>query len=258
MAQKWHAKASVQTAIISGIVLVVVTGLVQWSPKSELESKVAKLELENSQLHVQLAPFVTLAAERFGGSDQLSLAKLSSQFRDLDEKLRYEEGVIRSMEVEVFARVSGSWVDSKLPDFSKYIRTGSRTSDLRILTSSKSHPLQWVEFEDSTPPRITAGEGEIRVIDYRARVPSGCWILGTHRSELLEIQTLEAALYGVNKDSTDDHSVKVEGITLIIHTNGRPTHTCEFTKAFDARLSEINGPVAKVQLTGPYPIKATR
>lgn len=90
MAQKWYQKASVQTAIISGIFLLIGIGIPHFFKIPALERKIENLEKENSdktaeiqRLETQLTPFKTIALEKFTGSEQEVLRKLADELKKL-------------------------------------------------------------------------------------------------------------------------------------------------------------------------------
>ncbi len=92
MEQKWYTKASVQAAIagavIVGILGIAIPNLLQ-IPK--LNEKIEQLKNENSakdfkiqNLETEIAPFKTIALERFTGTEAEALSKLSFQLNNLE------------------------------------------------------------------------------------------------------------------------------------------------------------------------------
>jgi type II secretory pathway component PulL len=95
LAEKWYQKGVVQAAIISGALLIVAALVNQFGPKARLEKEVDQLKKENQRLETQIAPFRAIAVERFGGSADEALAKLSAQVHDIEAQLERAEGTIR-------------------------------------------------------------------------------------------------------------------------------------------------------------------
>jgi hypothetical protein len=90
MAQKWYQKASVQTAIVSGIFLIIGLAIPYLFKVPSLEDKIDKLEKENSdktaeiqRLETQLTPFKTIALEKYTGPEQEALNKLAHEIEKL-------------------------------------------------------------------------------------------------------------------------------------------------------------------------------
>jgi hypothetical protein len=256
MAHEWYRKASVQTAIITSFAAMLVTLLVHYSPKEKLEKTILELEAENRKLENSLAPFVTLAAERFGGPIDLALNKLSARFNELDEKLEHEKGLIRYLEVEVFVTLSGIWSSPTLPDFSKLFRTGARSNDIKVHLLAQGGDFKELNFENSTPPRFTQGQENTRILDYRAEAIAGCWIIGAHKSVLSECKNLEVQIYGVDHTSTTDSVLTIQKVLLVFYVNGLPTHQCEFSSPLSDSLTSDHGKGGiKVKMNGPAAIK---
>jgi hypothetical protein len=255
LAYNWYKKASVQTALVSGAILVAVTVLVQFSPKARLEKEMANLNEQIQRLETQLAPFRAVAVERFGGNEQQALAKLAAQLEELQTQLMREAGTIRRFDIAAVATLTGDWKSTTPPDFSKFFRTGDRGSDIRIELKTNDATMRWVEFTESSPPRIVAGQGNSWVLDYTSRAPAGSWVLGVNRDDLQSCGTVEMRLYGIDYNATQDAVVTVNSLTLTFYVNGVPACRCEYRRALRAQLTqELDSPV-RIQLIGPVAIE---
>ncbi|MCX5695696.1 MAG: hypothetical protein NTW18_03395 [Candidatus Omnitrophica bacterium] len=91
MAQKWYQKASVQTAIVTGVFLLIIA-IIQIIINLGV---IKKLEKENSdkiaeiqRLETQLTPFKTIALEKYTGSEQERLQKLAERIQELENPLK--------------------------------------------------------------------------------------------------------------------------------------------------------------------------
>jgi hypothetical protein len=248
LSDKWYRKASAQTALVSAVALVVITLLVEFSPRSALKEKVATLE-------TQLAPFRALALERFGGNEQQALAKLAAQLGELEAQLKREGGVIRRFDVAAFATLKGKWKSSTPPDFSHLFKTGARAYDIRVELKTNDADMRWLEFTDSSAPRMAAGENNSWILDYAAQAPAGSWILGVNRNDLQRCGNVEMRLYGIDKDATTDSVITVTSLTLSFYINGVPACRCEYHPDFTAQLSEEQGSPVRIQLGGPVSIQ---
>ena len=248
MARRWYHKASVQTALVSGVFLTIVTAIVQFSPKARLEGQVKSLE-------TQLAPFRTLAVERFGGNEQQALAKLAAQLGELQTQLERQAGIIRRFDVAAVATLAGDWKSQIPPDFSHLFRTSGRGSDIRAELKTKDADLRWVEFKDSTPPKMIAGEHNSWILDYSAQAPAGSWVLGANRSDLQTCGSVEMTLYGIDNNTTQDGIVAVSSLTLTFYVNGIPACRCEYHPDFRAQLTQELGSPVKIHLVGASTIQ---
>jgi hypothetical protein len=90
MPQKWYNKASVQTAIISGVFFLIGIAIPHFFQVPTLKDKIIRLEKENKdkdaeiqRIETQLVPFKTLALERFTGDESERLQKLAQEIETL-------------------------------------------------------------------------------------------------------------------------------------------------------------------------------
>ena len=255
MAQSWYRKASVQTALVSGVALVAVTLLIQFSPKARLEKEVADLKGEVQRLETQLSPFRALAVLRFGGSEEEALSKLAAQVRDLQTQLDREAGTIRRFDVAVVATLSGDWKSTTPPNFSHLWRTSSGGSDIRVEFKTNGAGMRWVEFTDSSALRMATGESSSWILNYTAQTPAGSWVLGVNRDDLQACGSLVMVLYGIDRNVTWDSIVTVTSVVLSFFVNGTPAYRCEYRPNFRAELTEQHGAPVRVQLKGPVTIQ---
>jgi hypothetical protein len=108
MAQKWYQKASVQTAIVSGLFLLIGIAIPYIFKVPALENKIDQLEEENSdktaeiqRLETQLTPFRTIALEKYTGSEQEALKRLAEELEDLKKYVNPLKKPIASAAAEV-------------------------------------------------------------------------------------------------------------------------------------------------------------
>lgn len=241
---------------MSGIFLLVVTLVVQFSPKARLEKEVADLKDEIQRLETQLAPFRALAIQKFGGSEDQALVKLVAQVQDLQIQLERATGTIRRFDVFAVATLAGDWKSGTLPNLSNLFRKASREADIRVELKTGGAEMRWVEFTDTGAPRMATGENGNWTLDYTAQAPAGSWVLGINRDDLMTCGTLEMILYGINRNVTNNGVVTVNSVELTFFANGIPAYRCEYRPNFRAELPEEQPPVpVMVHLNGPVPIK---
>jgi hypothetical protein len=133
---RWYNKASVQTALVSGVFFVVVTLVLQFSPKTSLEKEVAALQGEVTRLETELSPFRALAVQRFGGTEHEALAKLAAQLRDLQTQFERAAGAIRGFDVAAAVTLTGDGKSTTPPNFSTYF---GRPPGDRIFACNSRH-----------------------------------------------------------------------------------------------------------------------
>lgn len=98
MAQKWYQKASVQTAIVSGLFLLIGIAIPYFLKIPKLKDEIKALSKENAEktaviqrLETQLTPFKTIALEKYTGSEQEALQKLAKRFQELEQQVAIVE-----------------------------------------------------------------------------------------------------------------------------------------------------------------------
>ena len=90
MAQKIYQKASVQTAFVSGVFLLLGIAIPYYFKIPKLQDQISKIVKENTdktaeiqRLETQLTPFKTIALEKYTGSEQEALRKLANELEKL-------------------------------------------------------------------------------------------------------------------------------------------------------------------------------
>jgi cell division protein FtsB len=136
MAQKFYQKASVQVAIVSGIIALTIAAMHIWFNYSAVNSRnedlvketdALRANLDNSKAEIQrletlLTPFRTIALERYTGPEQEALSKLAQRIRSLEDQVKdvekfkeiaskYEfaplESALKQNTVELLSKASG-------------------------------------------------------------------------------------------------------------------------------------------------------
>jgi hypothetical protein len=98
--------------------------------------------------------------------------------------LKRDAGTVRRFDVAAVVTLAGDWKSTTPPDFSHYLRTGERGVNLRIELKTKDADMQWVEFTESSPPKIVVGERNSWILDYTSQASVGSWVLGVNRDDL--------------------------------------------------------------------------
>lgn len=138
MAQKWYQKASVQTAVVSGVFLLVGACIPYLFKVPKLEEKISGLEKEIStkdgkiqELERELIPFRTLAIERYSKADPEAMGKLGEAMALLQRDHSRALTTIASLEEQV--RSARTEADSAKASAEKL----EQTLAPRVLTDSQ-------------------------------------------------------------------------------------------------------------------------
>jgi hypothetical protein len=183
--------------------------------------------------------------------------------RDL-QLVKREAGAIRRLDVAAVVTLAGNWKSTTPPDFSGYLRTGERGVNIRVELKTKDNAgMRWIEFTDSSPPRIVAGERNTWVLDYTSQASAGSWILGVSRDDLETCGNVVMRLYGIDHNATKDGVVTLNSLILNFFVNGVLAYRCEYHPALRMQLTpelgspvraELYGPVEMERIESPSPI----
>jgi hypothetical protein len=165
--------------------------------------------------------------------------------------LKREAGTIRRFDVAAVVTLAADWKSTTPPDFSRYLRTGERGVNIRVELKTESAEMRWVEFTDSSPPKIVVGENNSWVLDYTSQASAGSWILGANRDDLQTCGTVVMRLYGVDHNATQDGVVTVNRLTLNFFVNGVAAYGCEYHPNLRVQLTQELGSPVRVELYGP-------
>jgi hypothetical protein len=168
--------------------------------------------------------------------------------------LKRETERISRFDVAAEVSLTGDW-KSAPPDFSHYLRTGERGVNIRIELKIKNADMRWVEFTDSGPPRIVAGQRSSWVLDYISYASAGSWVFGINRDDLQTCGTVVMRLYGIDYDATRDGIVTVDSLVLRFSVNGVPAYRCEYRPALRLQLTPELGSPVRLQLFGPIAVE---
>jgi hypothetical protein len=174
--------------------------------------------------------------------------------RDL-RLLKRDAGTVRRFDVAAVVTLAGDWKSTTPPDFSRYLRTGERGANLRIELKTKDADIRWVEFIESSPPKIVVGQRNSWVLDYTSQASVGSWVLGVNRDDLQTCGTVVMRLYGIDYNATQDGGVTVDSLTLSFYVNGIPAGRCEYHPNLRVELTQELGSPVRIELYGPVAIK---
>ena len=108
MSQKWYQKASVQTALVSGVFLLVGISIPYVFKVPKLKEAVSRLQRETSdktariqELEIELTPFRTLAIKEYSRSDAETLRRLAETMVGLRKDYSEALATVTSLQTEL-------------------------------------------------------------------------------------------------------------------------------------------------------------
>lgn len=113
MAQKFYQKATVQVAIVSGLVAIIIAGATILHQRSDLKDENERLlrltqkqSAEIQRLETQLTPFRTIALEKFAGPEGEALKQLAERITTIDESLANAKKELEKTKQELVQKTS--------------------------------------------------------------------------------------------------------------------------------------------------------
>ena len=224
MAQKWYQKASVQTAIVSGLFLIAVTAVPYALRVPKLNDKIDDLnhKLEDKsqeilRLETQLAPIRALALEKYPGDQAEALKKLANEVTSLRERFERAERSINRFQARVKLLISANWSASKPPvnqsAFSAWINPSL------MFRGSKTGALPKVALF-STESRTTEAPADELGVEYVAEPKAGAPPLGMSIDDLAAYTTAILSVPFVKIDTVTDGKATLKHLELEILVNG--------------------------------------
>jgi hypothetical protein len=122
MAQKFYQKATVQVALVSGLVAIIIAGVTIWHQRSDLKDENERLvrltqaqSAEIQRLETLLTPFRTIALEKYAGPEGEALKQLAERITSIDESLANAKRELEKTKQELVQKTS----DRKLTEDQK-------------------------------------------------------------------------------------------------------------------------------------------
>jgi hypothetical protein len=113
MIQRFYQKATVQVAIVSGLFILLATGITIWHQRSELKRENKRLlnlsqnqTAEIQRLETLLTPFRTIAIEKFTGTEAEALQQLAERITTVDAALASAKEKIEGLQEELLQKTS--------------------------------------------------------------------------------------------------------------------------------------------------------
>ena len=224
MAQKWYQKASVQAAIVSGLLLIIATAVPYALRVPALNDKIEDLKKESQEksneilrLEAQIAPFRALAIEKYPGDQAEALNKLAQEVTTLSERLERAERLINRFQVRVKMTISANWSAAKPNNAAFAVLPGMHPS--LILIGSKIDKAPDVVLFSTESRTTEAPEDELGVL-YVAEPKAGAPPLGMSIDSLSVYETANFAVPFVTISAVSDGKATLRMFELEILING--------------------------------------
>lgn len=180
MAQKWHQKAGVQAAIVGAFALIIVSLMPVAlkvprleSDNAELTRKLGEKTAEVQRLETLLAPFRTIALERYTGPENEALIKLASQIESLQALDREKTLKIERLQSEL----EKTSEQARSPTLSLMSHESITNGNVRVVTlrfkPSKNQPLGQLRFVADLPVGTS-----VRITDFWPTLAGGAYQSG--------------------------------------------------------------------------------
>jgi hypothetical protein len=224
VAQRWYQKASVQTALVTGLFLIAVTTVPHALRVPKLKDKIDDLKHkledkshESLRLETQLAPFRALALEKYPGDQAEALKKLAEEVTTIRGRLERAERSINRFQARVKMSISANWSASRPSDSVAAILPGLHPS--LMFNSSKTGGLPEVVLF-STESRATEAPADELGIAYVAEPKAGAPPLGMPVDDLAAYTTASISLPFVTLSTVTDGKATLRRFELEIPVNG--------------------------------------
>ncbi|MCC6823052.1 MAG: hypothetical protein IT579_20165 [Verrucomicrobia subdivision 3 bacterium] len=180
MAQKWYQKAGVQAAIVGALALIIVT-LIPVALKvprlesgnAELSRKLGEKTAEVQRLETLLAPFRTIALERYTGPENEALMKLASQIESLQALDREKTLKIEKLQ----SQLDKTSEQATPPTLSLVSQDTTTNGNACVVTlrfkPSKNQPLGQLRFNADLPIGTS-----VRITDFWPTLAGGPYLTG--------------------------------------------------------------------------------
>lgn len=170
MSQKFYQKASVQVAIVSALVAIVIIAVHIWfnysdvkrenrkltSKNKTLSDDLAKASTEVQRIETLLTPFRTIALEKFTGDEKQALRKLADQITKLQTQDEAKTRQIESLQKELTEAISLAQPANLVLAGHKLEQTESGPKVILQFKPTKNERLGRIEFNVSLPKGSTA------------------------------------------------------------------------------------------------------
>lgn len=221
-----------------------------------LRKQIAEKEQRITLLETQLAPFRTLALDRFPGKEEgEALARLARKIDDLRREFEKSLKNIRSFAAEISIITKGEWTNAEPPNPSLLVRVGGGGPGARVKFLLDGSDERWLDLDNPEALTLmTLSEGETR-LQYRVEASPGAWIIGHHPQEYVGCRGAQVTLWAFNAASTVDKTVFVKSITFRFFVNGVLELICDIKPEKVVDLAPKKGGSTNLNWTGNVAVK---
>lgn len=208
--------------LLSAVVVVgVAWALEYFRGKSKIEAENQSLKQEVILLEAQLAPFKTVALEKYPGRLEDALKKLTKDVEYFEVALNRSEKKIRNLDLELSVVFTAPW-KGEIPKKWLKFEDGSDTTAVVLKLGQSNGEVVQIDMVDMTGLKMESiGEGKTKLF-YRCKAPLRSPILGSSTDEVKSIRGIEMLLMGLTRERIEDKPVLFHTLTLEFLVNGQP------------------------------------
>lgn len=232
----WKLRSSAPLLFVACIVIGVITagfwGFGNYNDAQALKDQIRdkqtdiiRLEAQLGRLDAQLAPFRTIALERFPGEKEgNALAALGTQINALQAQFDNALAKIHTFALKVEYDISADWVKGKAPGEAPGLKIGGLLSSranmgLIVLELSDGKELK-MSFNDVIDDRIVDKNGSTYRFEIVLTTPSGSPIFGIGKNEIIAVKEFNFPTYGISQNNVSADHLTLGNLHITFHING--------------------------------------
>lgn len=227
--------------------------------KKKLETRQNELNEKRNEvilLETKLAPFKTVALERYGGDNSQALAQLAQDVSKFENELRAVESKVRNLSLALEVEFRTKWKGGKPPDPSKWFWLGGGTKAMTGTFILENNRDSETEFHHVENMRLIAIDDGWARLSYRAAAAPGSTIFGELPRRIQSIRDFSFVAFGLKKEFSEDGIGEIRQIKLQFFVNGVPLLFGENVSSGSISLHDIDSSTF-VTVHGEIPLNQT-
>lgn len=192
----------------------------------KLQQTISDQKQQIMLLETQLAPFKTIALDRYPGVVTESLDRLANDLETLQKKLIDATTSIKSLDAIASIKVSADWKDGKPPDLTNIIWFGGGTKSLSVKFELENGSDIDAVFDGHGGLHIETVNGNVVTIQYQANAVPGSSVFGRKPTDIVALKQVGFIPFGVNSNSVTSKMIKIEHLAIRFFTNGAESFEC--------------------------------
>lgn len=190
--------------------------------KSKVEAENQGLKQQVILLESQLAPFKTIALEKYPGRLEDALRKLTNDVETLEAAITKAERRIRSLDLELTVEFTAPWIGEVPTEWFKFDngREGKTVGLKLALANGQTVQITMVDMDDLKMEKVANGKTRL---SYRCKAQLRSPIFGVFTDDVRSIREVDFQLLGLTKDRIEVKPVKFHTASFAFLVNGQET-----------------------------------